>query len=65
MRRIQEGMSPLDVEAALGVRTIQLDQGNIKLWSYDLWRLGNTRYSFRVAVVDGKVNQVHIGMEAC
>ena len=66
VRRIQKGMSPSDVMVALGVPTTQLaPQAEMKIWSYDLGRFGNTRYSIRVAFANGKVNQVYIEMDRC
>jgi hypothetical protein len=65
MRRIQKGMSPSDVMVALGVPMTQLaPQAEMKIWSYDLGRFGNTRYSIRVAFADHKVSQVYLGMNA-
>ena len=45
------------------MQTSQVEQGDIKIWSYELGRFGNTRYSIRVAFMDDKVNQVYIGMD--
>src|SRR5262249_29080012 len=66
MRRIEKGMSPSEVMVALGVPTTQLaPQAEMKFWSYDLGRFGNTRHSIRVAFAKDKVNQIYMGMDRC
>lgn len=57
-------MAPSEVEKRLGQPSRKMKTEKIEIWAYDLSRSKGMLHSIRVAFMDGRVNQVYIGIEA-
>jgi hypothetical protein len=64
MNKVCEGMTASEVEKRLGQPPRKMKTEKVEIWSYDLDRIKGMVHSIRVAFMDGRVNQVYIGIEA-